>query len=91
MEDNELLIPGTDIKVGLQNLDSGAGLADFVIIEGGVVTKIIPRSQTTSPHFNVGVDMELISGYSITVTSIDPNNNFILLEVCKLSRDGEVK
>jgi len=90
MLDSALLVPGTDIKIGLQNLNVSDGSADFAIIEGGVVTSYKHRDAGTSAAFLVGEDQELLSNYYIIVTFIDPAGNYINLAIGKKSDEFKI-
>jgi len=74
--DGIIFIPGTDIKIGSINLNSGPS-ADFAIIQGGVVTKYIHRDSTTSPPLKIGVDLELLPTYIIIPTKIDSTQDYM--------------
>ncbi|HDY73882.1 MAG TPA: hypothetical protein ENH51_02075, partial [Euryarchaeota archaeon] len=94
MMDSALLIPGTDIKIGLQNLNVTNGTlisAQFAIIEGGVVTSYHDRDLVQSdPPIDKNVDMELLSNYVITIQYADPGSEFITLSIGKKSDEFKI-
>ncbi len=95
MLDSALLIPGTDIKIGLQNLVVNATgdptSAQFAIIEGGVVTSYLERDLVQSdPAIAKNTDMELLSNYIITIQYADPNGEFITLSIGKKSDEFKI-
>ena len=90
MLDSAILVPGTDIKIGMQNMDVGAGSADFAIIEGGVVTSYKHRGQGVDPLFAGGNDLELLNDYYMYLTYIDPAGNYIKLAIGKKTDEFKV-
>jgi hypothetical protein len=88
MLDSALLVPGTDIKIGLQNLNVTSQSADFAIIEGGVVTKFVHRD---GDDFDIGVELDLLSGYKIYLTDWDTTNqDWITLAIGKSSEEFKI-
>jgi hypothetical protein len=85
MLDAALLIPGTDIKVGMLNLSGSdpAPSAEFAIIEGENVIKFEDRDQTTDPVFEIGTDLELLDDFYLVPKEIDVNKSFIKLAIGK--------
>ncbi len=93
MLDAALLIPGTDIKIGMQNLTRSAGVnsTKFAIIEGGVVTSFKFRDNaTTDPLFIVGEDQELISDFFIVPVNVDVGNEIVELAIGKKTDEFEI-
>ncbi len=65
-------IPGTDLKIGLTDYLSGSPSAKFAIIEGGAITGYIVRDSSSSPALSTTKDQELIDGYYIYPTKLEP-------------------
>jgi hypothetical protein len=84
MLDSALLIPGTDIKVGMQNLTVTASVlsAKFSVIEGGSITEFeFLDNSTTDPLFVEGTDTELVADFFIIPTAINVPDGFVTFAI----------
>ncbi len=99
MMDAAVLIPGTDIKIGVKGLISfnSTNKTTFGIIEGGVVKEYIVRENGTTSQtadyqlFKGGDDLELLSDFYVFVTSVNAVGSNKYVEVAIGKKTDEFK